>query len=459
MASENLVKINSKTNKKLTATKNVFIKTFGCQMNVYDSLKLEKILENDYNKVETIEDADLVLINTCSVRDKPEKKLYSYIGKVKKIKRGSDIMIGVGGCVAQQEGQNIINRSSDVDFVFGTHNLSLVPSLISLRENGAPAQVAVDYRDDWEELPLGISDYGRVSSFVSISRGCNKVCAYCVVPNTRGKEVSRAIDEILKEVRIAAHRGAREVLLLGQTVNSYGLDFNPRIKFVSLLDEVSKVKGIERIRFTSPHPQEVRPDFYDLLIDNPKVCRSIHMPLQSGNDRILKLMNRNYKKKTYLNIINKLRQRVPDVTITTDFIVGFPTETEEEFVESLEIIKEVGFASSFSYMYSPRPGTPAENMDDMDQSIKLERLQRLQAVQEEVTQNCLDEWIGKEVEVLIDSPSAVDPRKMQGRTSQNFIVNLNNFYQDLEPGKFINCLITGKSKFTLKGDMKQILEK
>ncbi len=451
---ENLVQIKSKAIKDL-GKKSLFIKTFGCQMNMYDSDKLEKILEDGYQAVAQASEADLILVNTCSVREKPEQKLYSLLGEYRALKKlNPNLLIGVGGCVAQQEGQKIVKRNKDVDFVFGTHNLSMVPALIELRQNGSKPQVAVDYRDEWEDLPLGLSDKSRVSVFVSISRGCNKNCTYCIVPTTRGKEVSRDANEIIREIKIAVHRGAKEVVLLGQTVNSYGLDLNPRMKFVQLLEKVSEIEGLERIRFTSPHPQEIRPDFYDLVADNPKVCRHIHMPLQSGNDRILRLMNRNYRRQRYLDIINGLKARVPDIAITTDIIVGFPGETEEEFQDTLDLMKTLEFDGSYSYMFSPRPGTKAELMpESLDAAGKLDRLQRLQAIQAEITERRLQSWIGKQVEVLIDGPSSFDGTKMQGRTSQNMIVNLELNYPELEPGHTVNVIVNAASKYTLKGSI------
>lgn len=384
MSTDSLVQI---ARRGVAAKKKVYIRTYGCQMNEYDSEKLRKILEPNYDSVENALDADLVLINTCSVREKPEHKLFSMLGEIKDLKNQKpELLVGVGGCVAQQEGVNIVKRSSTVDFVFGTHNLSLVPSLIDRRLSLGEPQVAVDYRDEWEDLPLGMTGAERVSVFVSISRGCNKNCSYCIVPTTRGPEVSRNPDEILKEVRIAAHRGAREVVLLGQTVNSYGLDFSPRMSFVQLLRRVAEVEGIERIRFTSPHPQEIRQDFIELVCSEPKICHHVHMPLQSGSDRILKLMNRNYRQKRYLDIIQAMRDRVPDMAITTDIIVGFPGETREDFEATLSVMEQVEFDNSYSFIYSQRPGTPAAVMaDEQSYEEKLTLLQELQARQFEIT--------------------------------------------------------------------------
>jgi tRNA-2-methylthio-N6-dimethylallyladenosine synthase len=439
-----------------TSRKNLYIRTFGCQMNEYDTLKLEKILENDYQTVPDAKDADLILINTCSVRDKPEQKLYSLLGEIKSFKNDRPgLMIGVGGCVAQQEGENITKRSKNVDFVFGTHNLSLVPSLIQRRLEGFGPQVAVDYRDEWEELPAGFIDKDRVSAFVSISRGCNKNCTYCIVPKTRGVEVSRPVYEIEREVKIAAKRGAKEVVLLGQTVNSYGLDLIPRVKFTELLKRISEIEGIERIRFTSPHPQEVKQDFIELVAGNPKICRHIHMPLQSGSNRILKAMNRNYRREKYLNIIESLKEKAPDMAITTDIIVGFPGETEEDFYETIDIMNKVQFDNSYSFMFSPRPGTKAALLkEELSADEKLERLKLLQARQMEITTARLGEWVGKEVEVLIDGKSAQDETRFQGRTSQNLTFNFTTGNENgaLKEGQILNCLVKECSKYTLKGE-------
>lgn len=439
--------------------KGIFIRTYGCAMNEYDSQKLYKILEKDYAPVDAPEKADLVLINTCSVREKPEQKLYSMLGELKGLRRERPgMMIGVCGCVAQQEGDNIIKADRGVDFVFGTHNLSLVPSLIQLRKNGAPPQAAVDYREEWEDLPLGFAEHdptrngqtGHVTAFISISRGCNKNCSYCIVPTTRGPEVSRSPDEIEREVKIAVHRGTKEIVLLGQTVNSYGLDLSPRWSFVKLLDRIASIPGVERIRFTSPHPQEVRQDFIDFVISNPKVCHHIHMPLQSGSDRILRLMNRNYRRSKYLSIIDALRSKVPDMAITTDIIVGFPGETEQDFQETLEVMDIVQFENSYSYAFSARPGTEAAAMEEtMTQDEKLERLQILQARQEQITDAKLSSWVGRETEVLVDNVNRLHNDCYQGRIPQNFMANFLQSFEGVSLGSLVKVRIVGRKRFTL----------
>ena len=444
-------------------TQGVYIRTFGCAMNEHDTQKLYKILEKEYHPVDAPEKADLVLINTCSVREKPEQKLYSMLGEMRELKATNpNMMVGVCGCVAQQEGEAILKKGRNVDVVFGTHNLSLVPSLIQLRKNGAPPQVAVNYREDWEELPLGFADAdsskngkaSKVTAFISISRGCNKSCTYCIVPTTRGPEVSRAVAEIEREVRIAVHRGSKEIVLLGQTVNSYGLDLSPRVSFVHLLERISSIDGVERIRFLSPHPQEVRADFIECVSSNPKVCRHIHMPLQSGSDRILKLMNRNYRRSKYLKIIDDLKTRVPDMAITTDIIVGFPGETEEDFQQTLEVMDIVQFDQIYSYVFSPRPGTPASSMQELiTQEEKLHRLQVLQARQEEIQSARLDQWVGKTAEVLLDSYNRMDDRCFQGRVSQNFVVNFTKPYEGLSLGSLVKAKIIGRKRFTLVGEI------
>ncbi|MDC0357531.1 tRNA (N6-isopentenyl adenosine(37)-C2)-methylthiotransferase MiaB [Oligoflexia bacterium] len=432
----------------------LYIKTYGCQMNVYDTEKLAKILEGQYQWVEEPEAAKLILVNTCSVREKPEHKLFSLLGRLRQMKdKDPDLLVGVGGCVAQQEGEKIVKRSPVVDFVFGTHNLSLVPALIAQKKSSGQAQVAVDYRDEWEELPLGTTGAGQASVFVTISRGCNKACAYCIVPRTRGSEVSRSKEEILKEVRIAAHRGTKEIVFLGQNVNSYGRDLDPKVSFAALLEEASKVDGPERIRFTSPHPQDIRDDFYELMANNPKMCRHVHMPLQSGSDRILKLMNRNYRQQRYLDIIERLKASVPDLAITTDIIVGFPGETRRDFEDTLAVMKTVQFDGSFSFLFSPRPETAAAEMEGcISPAEGSARLQELQALQDEIVAKKLVDWHGREVEVLLDGYSKSDDRLLQGRVSQNFMVNLVREEEALKPGMIIVAKVVGVSRHTLQGE-------
>lgn len=422
-------------------------------MNEHDSAKLRKILSPSYEMVSHIKDAALVLVNTCSVREKPEQKLFSYLGALAPFKlRNPSLLVGVGGCVAQQEGREIIRKSRIVDFVFGTHNLSLVPSLIEQVKGGGGPQIAVDYRDEWEDLPPGFVETDRVSVLVSISRGCNKKCSYCIVPRTRGREVSRPADEILREVSLAVRRGAREVTLLGQNVNSYGRDVRGGVRFARLVEEVSTIDGLCRIRFTSPYPQDVDADFLDLCTVNPKVCHHMHLPLQSGSNSILRAMRRSYTREKYISIAEELRARVPDISFTTDIIVGFPGETETDFLDTVEMVRTVQFDSSFSFVFSPRPGTVAEKLPGhLPDDEKLERLKHLQSVQESVTTSRLAQWVGRRGDVLIEGPSAQQETVLQGRLSQNITVNLDKEYSLVKPGNIVPVEITSAGRHTLKG--------
>ncbi|RMD85194.1 MAG: tRNA (N6-isopentenyl adenosine(37)-C2)-methylthiotransferase MiaB [Candidatus Dadabacteria bacterium] len=431
----------------------VYIRTFGCQMNEYDTLKLLKLLEGDYEAAGTPDEADLIVINTCSVREKPEHKVYSLLGEIGALKaKKPGLIVGVGGCVAQQEGEKLASGRNGADFVFGTHNISLVPHLVRNVKEGRGAQIAIDYRDGWEELPLGFGEGSRVSVYVAISRGCNKNCSFCIVPRTRGPEVSRDPEEILREIRILAARGAKEVILLGQTVNSYGRDLKPRLSFVGLMERIAGIDGIERIRFTSPHPQEVRDDLIAFMAECGKVCKHIHMPLQSGSDKVLKLMNRNYRVGRFLQIIDQLRDRIPDIAISTDLIVGFPGESKADFEMTLDVMDRVRFSSSYSFAFSPRPGTKAAEMKDVvPQEEKASRLKILQSRQMDHTSAFLEGWIGKDVEILIDGSSASDTNILRGRTSQNTVVNLDRPYADLREGMIVSVRIIGKAKNTLKG--------
>ncbi len=388
-------------------------------MNEYDSEKVVRMLAPGFQPASTVKDADLVVINTCSVREKGEHKLFSLLGSLRELKRERpEMIVGVMGCVAQQEGETIAKRNSAVDFVVGTHNVSLLPSLVDAVRDGRGRQIAVDYRDEWEDLPLdfGVSELdgagasawlpNRVRALVSIQRGCNKNCSYCVVPTTRGKEISRDPAEILREVTLKARQGSKEVLLLGQTVNSFGRDLTPRFPFENLIRQIAEVPGIERIRFTSPHPAEVKAPFLQLYREIPSLAPHIHMPLQSGSDRILKLMNRNYRTARYREIVEEVRSYRPEIAVTTDIIVGFPTETEEDFENTLALVEEVGFHSSFSFKYSRRPNTTAIEEFPLEAEIPADvaqcRLQRLQDLQDRLSAEKNARMVGKPVEVLVE---------------------------------------------------------
>ena len=448
-----------------TVAGGVFVKTYGCQMNEYDSEKMISLLSSDYAPVSSLEEAEVVIVNTCSVREKAEHKLYSYLGKLRDLKSSrKDLVIGVGGCVAQQEGEKIIKRNPAVDFVVGTHNLSLVPSLVSRAKAGFDPQVAVDYREEWEELPEAFdslsaqSDESYVSpvrALVAIQRGCNKNCAFCVVPNTRGPEVSRSLDEILREVKLKVRLGAREVLLLGQTVNSYGRDLNPRVAFENLIEELAKIDGLARIRFTSPHPADVRPKFIELYGRIPQLCPHIHLPLQSGNDRVLKLMNRNYRKARYLKIVDGLRERVPEIAISADIIVGFPTETEEEFLETLEVMERVRYSFVYSFKYSKRPNTAAvlrfSSDEEVEESVAQRRLERLQNLQDRIGREINAARFGQIIEVLVEGESRNFSHLVRGRSPENTVVEVEGGKPEI--GELVQVQITHTGAHGLRGTL------
>lgn len=430
--------------------KKLYVRTYGCQMNAYDSVRIKQMLSQDYEETDTTLDADLIIINTCSVRKKPEEKLFAVLGTLKPLKqKNKNLIIGVGGCVAQQYGSEIIKRVPHVDFVFGTHNLSLIPEFI--KDSQCANNVKVDYREKWEDLPVTNPYNGALSISVAISRGCNNRCAYCIVPQTRGPEVSRPSSQIIDEISLSVEQGTKEVLLLGQCVNSYGSDLDEDITFEKLLDKISKINGLERIRFTSPHPKHITDEFIDLVCSNPKICRHVHLPLQAGSNRILQLMNRKYTKEHYLEIIEKIRRKVPDMAFTTDIIVGFPTETESDFLETVGVVEKVGFVNSYSFVYSPRPNTKSlELKDDISYSEKLGWLNFLQDRQYEVSARVLKDFIGKTTSILVDGYSKKDKTCLKGTNSQNITVNLSKDYSNVKLGSIIDVEVKDISRLTLK---------
>lgn len=430
--------------------KKLYVRTYGCQMNAYDSVRIKQMLSQDYEETDTTLDADLIIINTCSVRKKPEEKLFAVLGTLKPLKqKNKNLIIGVGGCVAQQYGSEIIKRVPHVDFVFGTHNLSLIPEFI--KDSQCANNVKVDYREKWEDLPVTNPYNGALSISVAISRGCNNRCAYCIVPQTRGPEVSRPSSQIIDEISLSVEQGTKEVLLLGQCVNSYGSDLDEDITFEKLLDKISQINGLERIRFTSPHPKHITDEFIDLVCSNPKICRHVHLPLQAGSNRILELMNRKYTKEHYLEIIEKIRRKVPDMAFTTDIIVGFPTETESDFLETVGVVEKVGFVNSYSFVYSPRPNTKSlELKDDISYSEKLGWLNFLQDRQYEVSARVLKDFIGKTTSILVDGYSKKDKTCLKGTNSQNITVNLSKDYSNVKLGSIIDVEVKDISRLTLK---------
>ena len=359
--------------------KKVFIKTHGCQMNEYDSAKMLDLLseKEEFTATDIPEDADLLVLNTCSIREKAQERVFHQIGRWKKLKdKNPNLKIAIGGCVASQEGKKLSQRAPAVDIVFGPQTLHRLPNLYKEASDTEKKQLDISFPkiEKFDYLPQSSSD--SVTAFVSVAEGCNKYCSFCVVPHTRGHEVSRPVEDILVEIEALSSRGVREVNLLGQNVNNFKGTFGGEKKSLAfLIEKVSKVNGIDRIRYTTSHPFEFKDDLVDLYKDTPELVSHVHLPVQSGSDRILKLMRRRYSAASYLELISRIRENRPGISFSSDFIVGFPGETDKDFQDTLDIVEKVGFDESFSFIYSPRPNTPAAEMEDnVSKDIKKERL-------------------------------------------------------------------------------------
>jgi tRNA-2-methylthio-N6-dimethylallyladenosine synthase len=410
-------------------TRRVYIRTFGCQMNEYDSDRMTDVLAaaGGYEPTDRPEEADLILFNTCSVREKAETKVYSDLGTVRHLKRARPgLLIGVGGCVASQEGEAILRRAPFVDLVFGPQTLHRLPAMIAARRASGRPQVDVSFPEieKFDDLPP--ARVAGPTAFVSIMEGCSKYCSFCVVPYTRGEEVSRRFDDVLTEIADLADRGVREVTLLGQNVNAYrgALEGGGRADFAQLLEYVAEVPGIERIRYTTSHPKEFTRRLIDAHARIDKLAPHVHLPVQAGSDRVLAAMKRGYTSLEYKSIVRALRTARPDVTISSDFIVGFPGETEADFELTLRLAREVGFDASFSFVYSPRPGTPAAELpDDTPAAVKLARLQRLQSELEASARRIGEAMVGTIERVLVEGRSKKNPEELTGRTGNNRVVN------------------------------------
>jgi tRNA-2-methylthio-N6-dimethylallyladenosine synthase len=437
--------------------KKVFIKTFGCQMNEYDSDKMADVLRvaDGYQPTSDIEQADLVLFNTCSVREKAQEKVFSDLGRVKHLKR-KGVLIGVGGCVASQEGAAIIERAPYVDLVFGPQTLHRLPQMIAARLTHNRPQVDISFPEveKFDHLPPPRVD--GASAFVSIMEGCSKYCSYCVVPYTRGEEVSRAFDDVLAEVAGLAEQGVKEVTLLGQNVNAYrgamGLTAESA-DFALLLDYVHEIEGIERIRYTTSHPNEFTARLIEVYARLPKLVSHLHLPVQHGSDRILAAMKRGYTAMEYKSTVRKLRTMRPEICLSSDFIVGFPGETDDDFARTMKLIDDVGFDSSFSFVFSPRPGTPAAALtDDTPQAVKLGRLHMLQARIEEQARAISVSRVGSVQRVLVEGPARKDADELMGRTECNRIVNFPGPTRLV--GKMIDVTISAALPHSLRGQLR-----
>ena len=435
--------------------KKVFIRTFGCQMNEYDSDKMADVLaaSDGFEKTDNVEEADLILFNTCSVREKAQEKVFADLGRLKPLKRAKPgLLIGVGGCVASQEGGEIVRRAPFVDVVFGPQTLHRLPQLLAgRRETGRP-QVDISFPEieKFDHLPPARVD--GASAFVSIMEGCSKYCSFCVVPYTRGEEVSRPFGDVLAEVRDLAGKGVKEVTLLGQNVNAYRgeLADGESADFALLLAHVARVEGIERLRYTTSHPLEFTQRLIDAYGKIPTLVSQLHLPVQSGSDRILAAMKRNYTAMEYKSIIRRLRAVRPDISLSTDFIVGFPGETEADFAQTMKLVEDVRFDGSFSFVYSPRPGTPAAELpDDTPQAVKLERLQRLQKRLQELSEEYSRAMVGTRQRVLVEGPSRKDAAELAGRTDNNRVVNFPGHPR--LAGQFVDVDIVHAHPHSLRG--------
>ena len=440
-------------------TKKVYIKTFGCQMNEYDSDKMADVLgaAQGFEPTDDPEQADLILFNTCSVREKAQEKVFSDLGRVKHLKK-KGVLIGVGGCVASQEGAAIIQRAPYVDVVFGPQTLHRLPEMLKARERLDKPQVDISFPEieKFDHLPPARVE--GASAFVSIMEGCSKYCSYCVVPYTRGEEVSRPFEDVLVEVAGLAAQGVKEVNLLGQNVNAYRgklADSDEIADFALLLEYVADIPGIERIRYTTSHPNEFTQRLIDAYAKIPKLVSHLHLPVQHGSDKILSAMKRGYTALEYKSTLRKLRAIRPNISLSSDFIVGFPGETEEDFTKMMKLIEDVGFDASFSFIFSPRPGTPAANLaDDTPHEVKLKRLQHLQATIEANVSRISLAMEGTVQRILVEGPSRKNADELMGRTECNRIVNFpGGPHATRLVGQLINVTITEARPHSLRGEV------
>jgi tRNA-2-methylthio-N6-dimethylallyladenosine synthase len=440
--------------------KKLFIKTFGCQMNEYDSDKMADVLHasDGFIKTDTPDDADVVLLNTCSVREKAQEKVFSDLGRLRELKLiRPDMVIGVGGCVASQEGDAIIKRAPYVDLVFGPQTLHRLPDLLNEYRSTGRSQVDISFPEieKFDHLPPAKVD--GPTAFVSIMEGCSKYCSYCVVPYTRGEEVSRRFEDVLAEVAGLAAQGVREITLLGQNVNAFRGEMADGgiADFALLIEYIAEIDGIERIRFVTSHPKEFTQRLIDVYAKVPKLVDHLYLPAQHGSDRILAAMKRGYTSLEYKSIIRRLREVRPNIAVSSDFIVGFPGETDADFEAMMKLIDDVGYDNSFSFIFSPRPGTPAANLqDDTPYELKLKRLQRLQAVIVENTKKYSEKMVGTIQRILVEGPSKKNPLEMQGRSENNRVVNFDGGANGSQLiGQMIDIDITHTYAYSLRGEI------
>ncbi len=407
-----------------------YLETFGCQMNVVDSERIVSLLDGiGYHQVEKPDQANLILLNTCAVRDKAVRKAYGHLGRFKPLKDGNpDLILGMGGCIAQQEGKQLLEEFSYLDLVFGTHNVHRLPEMVQqVAENHVRCE-ETEFLDRDTRLQLFPSRTGQdaFTRFVTVMQGCDNFCSYCVVPYVRGREISRPSGEILDEVRELAGQGVREVTLIGQNVNSYGTKEDGEISFAALLEQVSAVDGIDRLRFTTSHPKDLSDELIDCFGRLDKLCKHLHLPVQCGSNNILGAMNRGYTRERYLEIVARLQQVCPEIRLSSDIIVGFPGETEADFAETMSLLEEVRYADIYSFIYSPRSGTAAADLaDDTPARIKQEQFNRMLELQQEITRQIWEADVGTVQEVLVEGESKMGEGQLFGRSTWNRIVNFS----------------------------------
>lgn len=434
-------------------TKKAAVITYGCQMNVNESAKIKKILENlGYEISEDIEGTDIVFLNTCTVREGAATQIYGKLGEIKRIREERGTKIVVTGCFAQEQGEELIKKFNYIDIVMGNQNIGRIPEAIEdIEKRSCKHVVLTDYED---ELPPRIdADFeSKKTASIAITYGCNNFCTYCIVPYVRGRERSVPMAELIAEAKELVKKGYKEIILLGQNVNSYGKGLSEEENFANLLQNICDIEGDFIVRFVSPHPRDFTDDVIDAIARNPKIARSLHIPLQSGSTRILKLMNRGYSKEQYIALTEKIKERIPGVSLTADIIVGFPQETEEDFLDTLDVVRKVGFETSFMFMYSIRKGTKAAVMDgQIEDEVKKDRLHRLMSLQNSISKELSQNYEGKTERVLVEGPSKKNKEMLTGRTSTNKIV-LFKGDKSLE-GQFVNVKINECKTWTLYGEL------
>ena len=430
--------------------KKASIITYGCQMNVNESAKIKKIFQNlGYTVADDIDDADAVFLNTCTVREGAATQIFGKLGELMALKEKKGTIIGVTGCFAQEQGEELVKKFPVI--VMGNQNIGRIPQAIEKIENNESNHEI--YTDNEDDLPPRLdAEFSDSTASISITYGCNNFCTFCIVPYVRGRERSVPLEEIVKDVQQYVEKGAKEIVLLGQNVNSYGKDFKNGDNFAKLLDEICKVEGDYIVRFVSPHPRDFTDDVIDVIAKNDKISKCLHLPLQSGSSQILRKMGRGYTKEKYLALVDKIKSKIPDVALTADIIVGFPGETEEDFLDTVDVVKKVSFDNSFMFMYSIRKGTKAATMDNqIDEAVKKERLQRLIEVQNECSFNESSKYKDKIVKVLVEGPSKKNKEVLSGRTSTNKVVLFRG--EKKLKGQFVNVKINECKTWTLYGEI------